>query len=126
MSFLQLGMAHHHERKEKAGTGAPPTGCMAVRVGPEGEEQQRLVVPVAHLSHPLFAELLDEAAAEYGFSQAGPIAIPCGIEHFRRVQDAIDREIGGGAGHHQHHNHHHHHHHHHHYHLPHFAGCFGA
>ncbi|RRT56208.1 hypothetical protein B296_00007510 [Ensete ventricosum] len=117
MSFPQLGMAHHHEKKEKAG--APPRGCMAVRVGPEGQEQQRLLVPVAHLSHPLFAELLDEAAAEYGFSQAGPIAIPCGIEHFRRVQDAIDHEIGGGAG-----NHHHHHHHHHH--LPHFAGCFGA
>ncbi|CAL9077861.1 unnamed protein product, partial [Musa acuminata var. zebrina] len=92
-------------RYEKAATeaGAPPRGCMAVRVGPEGEEQQRFVVPVAHLSHPLFTELLDEAAAEYGFNQAGPIAIPCGIEHFRRVQDAIDREIGGGAGHHHHH-----------------------
>ncbi|KAG6518355.1 hypothetical protein ZIOFF_021830 [Zingiber officinale] len=59
-----LGGGHHEKEVEE---GKPPRkGWMALRVGPEGEEQRRFVVPVACLSHPLFAELLDEAAAEYG------------------------------------------------------------
>ncbi|KAJ8513472.1 hypothetical protein OPV22_003906 [Ensete ventricosum] len=104
------------ERKKRAAAGLPPKGCMAVRVGQEGEEQRRFVVPIAHLSHPLFAEFLDEAAAEYGFSQPGAISIPCGVDYFRHVDDVIDRERAGSAVHHHH--------------LPlrllHFAGCFGA
>ncbi|KAG6521239.1 hypothetical protein ZIOFF_018349 [Zingiber officinale] len=61
-----LGGGHHEKEVEE---GKPPRkGWMALRVGPEGEEQRRFVVPVACLSHPLFAELLDEAAAEYGLS----------------------------------------------------------
>ncbi|RZR79993.1 hypothetical protein BHM03_00005886 [Ensete ventricosum] len=116
--FLHLRMPHlgQRERKKRAAAGLPPKGCMAVRVGQEGEEQRRFVVPIAHLSHPLFAELLDEAAAEYGFSQPGAISIPCGVDYFRHVNDVIDRERAGSAVHHHH--------------LPlrllHFAGCFGA
>ncbi|XP_065004081.1 auxin-responsive protein SAUR32-like [Musa acuminata AAA Group] len=116
--FFQLRMPHmgHRERKERAAAGLPPKGCMAVRVGQEGEEQRRVVVPVAHLSHPLFAEFLEEAKAEYGFSQPGAISIPCGVDHFRHVNDVIDRERGSAAVHHHH--------------LPlrllHFACCFGA
>ncbi|WOK98998.1 auxin-responsive protein SAUR32-like [Canna indica] len=123
-------LRQHHERKEKEADAAtpPPKGCMAVRVGQEGEEQRRFVVPVAYLSHPLFAELLEEAAEEYGFSQRGAIAIPCGVQHFRHVQDVIDRERGSGAvgGLLHHRNHHHQHGQQSHHHFPHLAGCFGA
>ncbi|CAL9089287.1 unnamed protein product [Musa textilis] len=116
--FFRLRMPHlgHRERKERAATGLPPEGCMAVRVGQEGEEQRRFVVPVAHLSHPLFAELLEEAKAEYGFSQPGAICIPCGVDHFRHVNDVIDRERGSAAVHHHHPT----------LRLLHFACCFGA
>ncbi|URE04917.1 hypothetical protein MUK42_20307 [Musa troglodytarum] len=81
---------------------------MAVRVGQEGEELRQFVVPVAYLDHPLFAELLDMAAQEYGFNQKGPIAIPCGVDHFRHVSDVIHSDQGAAAGHR----------------LRHFAACF--
>ncbi|CAL9160531.1 unnamed protein product [Musa hybrid cultivar] len=99
--------------KVKAAAEMPPKGCMAVRVGQEGEEQLRFVVPVAYLDHPLFAELLDTAAQEYGFNHKGPIAIPCGVDHFRHVSDVIHSDQGGAASHHRHR-------------LRHFAACFGA
>ena len=105
----------------------PPKGCMAVRVvgpGGEEEEEERFVVPVGYLKHPLFVALLKAAEEEYGFEQKGAITIPCGVDHFRRVQGIIHHQkhnhhhiSGGAAGHHAHHNNHHH---------FHIAGCFRA
>uniref|UniRef100_A0A0D9WU43 Auxin-responsive protein SAUR32 n=1 Tax=Leersia perrieri TaxID=77586 RepID=A0A0D9WU43_9ORYZ len=121
----------------------PPKGCMAVRVvGPGGvaggdcggagggeEEGERFVVPVGWLKHPLFVGLLKEAEEEYGFEQKGAITIPCGVDHFRRVQGIIHHQKhhhhgsshgsslvsgnGGGHGSSGHHNFH-------------IAGCFRA
>jgi SAUR family protein len=108
---------------------------MAVRVvgpcggggGGEGggeEEEERFVVPVGYLKHPLFVALLKAAEEEYGFEQKGAITIPCGVDHFRRVQGIIHHQKhnvsggGGGAGHHGHHHNNHHH--------FHIAGCFRA
>ncbi|KAH0449029.1 hypothetical protein IEQ34_022829 [Dendrobium chrysotoxum] len=78
-------------------------GCMAIRVGCEGEEKQRFVVPVEYVNHPLFVGLLKEAEKEYGFEQKGPIAIPCHVEEFQQVRGIIDRDgAGHGHGHHHH------------------------
>ncbi|EPS61615.1 auxin-responsive family protein, partial [Genlisea aurea] len=100
-----------------------PRGFVAVTVGrsAEEEQQQRFVIPVAYLNHPLFLQLLEEAEEEYGFSQRGPINIPCLVERFRSVSGLIDLETTS---------HHHHHHHHHNdlrrqHHHPHFL-CFNA
>ncbi|XP_020094038.1 auxin-responsive protein SAUR32-like [Ananas comosus] len=95
-----------------------PRGCVAVRVGAAGESRQRFVVPVGHLSHPLFAAMLAEAKREFGFDQKGAIVIPCRIDHFRRVEEVIHRDIDDGAAaaadlHNEHHHHHHHQQHHH-------------
>ena len=68
-----------------------PKGCLAIKVG-QGEEQQRIMVPVIYLNHPLFAQLLKEAEDEYGFDQQGTISIPCQMEEFKCTQDLIDRE----------------------------------
>ena len=97
------------------GGSMPPKGCMAVRVvGPVGgggaaqAEEERFVVPVGYLKHPLFVGLLKEAEEEYGFQQQGAITIPCGIDNFRRVQGIIDHRQKGGlisGGHHSHHHH---------------------
>ncbi|XP_066377376.1 auxin-responsive protein SAUR32-like [Miscanthus floridulus] len=110
----------------------PPKGCMAVRVvGPAGgggreeeEEEERFVVPVGYLKHPLFVALLKAAEEEYGFEQKGAITIPCGVDHFRRVQGIIHHQRqhhshhgSGGGGHHGHHSSNHH---------FHIAGCFRA
>lgn len=96
-----LQHTQQHNRKEVRDI---PKGCLAILVG-QGEEQQRFVVPVMYLNHPLFMQLLKEAEDEYGFDQKGTINIPCHVEEFRNVQGMIDREKS----------HHHHHHH---------VGCF--
>ncbi|KAK2965526.1 hypothetical protein RJ640_008876 [Escallonia rubra] len=89
-----------------------PKGCLGIRVGVEGEEQQRFVVPVTYVNHPLFMHLLKEADDEYGFHQEGAITLPCHIEEFWHVWSMIDQEE-----------------HHHHYHRRHHQdgiGCFGC
>ncbi|KAE9616021.1 putative small auxin-up RNA [Lupinus albus] len=82
---------HHHHRRQEVVTKNVPKGCLAIKVG-QGEEQQKIMVPVMYLNHPLFAPLLKEAEEEYGFSQQGTITIPCQVEDFMYVQDLIDRE----------------------------------
>ncbi|EEE66355.1 hypothetical protein OsJ_22649 [Oryza sativa Japonica Group] len=69
-------------------------------------EGERFVVPVGYLKHPLFVGLLKEAEEEFGFEQKGAITIPCGVDHFRRVQGIIHHQKhhhggshgAGGAG----------------------------
>lgn len=91
-----------HERKKEI-TRDIPKGCLVIKVGSEGGEKERIVVPVNYLNHPLFAELLKEAEEEYGFAHEGAIVIPCQLEQFRYVQALIDREINSLHHHHQHH-----------------------
>ncbi|KAJ6802354.1 uncharacterized protein M6B38_349030 [Iris pallida] len=106
-------MGHHHNHMlsfKKEGGVLPPKGCMAIRVGQKEEEQERFVVPVVYLNHPLFLGLLKEAEEEYGFEHKGAITIPCQVDHFRQVRGIIDRDRrcgggGGGGGHHPHHFH---------------------
>ncbi|KAJ6359482.1 hypothetical protein OIU76_001082 [Salix suchowensis] len=82
---------HHHDLHGKKEFKDIPKGCLAVLVG-QGEEQQRFVIPVIYINHPLFMELLKEAEEEFGFDQEGPITIPCHVEEFRNVQGMIEEE----------------------------------
>ncbi|KAL4586196.1 hypothetical protein LXL04_010828 [Taraxacum kok-saghyz] len=66
-----------------------PKGCLAVKVGEAGGEQQRFVVPVIYFNHPLFMQLLKVAEEEYGFEQKGTITIPCNVHHFRTIINRI-------------------------------------
>ncbi|PIN22527.1 hypothetical protein CDL12_04762 [Handroanthus impetiginosus] len=95
-SILHL-LHHHHEEKQVVRE--IPKGCLAIKVGGQGEEQERFVVPVIYLNHPLFLQLLKEAEEEYGFDQRGTITIPCHVDDFRFVQRIIHKER-------HHHNHH--------------------
>lgn len=98
---LHLPHHHHHHHEKKQVIRGVPKGCMAIKVGQQGEEQQRFVVPVVYFNHPLFMQLLKEAEEEYGFDQKGAITIPCHVEEFRYVQGKIDRE--NSLRHHHHH-----------------------
>ncbi|XVF72968.1 hypothetical protein PTKIN_Ptkin12aG0163200 [Pterospermum kingtungense] len=89
---LHLPHLHHHHHHGKKQARDVPKGCLAIKVGSEGEEQQRFVVPVMYFNHPLFMQLLKEAEEEYGFDQKGTITIPCHVEEFRNVRGLIDRE----------------------------------
>ncbi|XVF22311.1 hypothetical protein REPUB_Repub12eG0161900 [Reevesia pubescens] len=93
---LHLPHLHHHHHLHshhgKKQVRDVPKGCLAIKVGSQGEEQQRFVVPVMYFNHPLFMQLLKEAEEEYGFDQKGTITIPCHVEEFRNVRGLIDRE----------------------------------
>ena len=51
-----------------AAEGGVPKGYFAVYAG---EESQRFVVPTGYLREPAFRDLMERAAAEFGFTQAG-------------------------------------------------------
>ncbi|XP_009614446.1 protein SMALL AUXIN UP-REGULATED RNA 12-like [Nicotiana tomentosiformis] len=51
-----------------------PSGHMAVTVG---ASCKRFVVRATYLNHPMFKKLLSRAEEEFGFTNSGPLAIPC-------------------------------------------------
>ncbi|GJN12090.1 hypothetical protein PR202_ga30337 [Eleusine coracana subsp. coracana] len=79
-----------------AAAGAVPKGYFAVYVG---EDARRFVVPTSYLRQPAFRELMELAAEEFGFGQAGGLRIPCREEDFEAVVAALEAESrrGGGA-----------------------------
>ncbi|WJX85755.1 hypothetical protein P8452_68161 [Trifolium repens] len=107
-SYRQVQQHHHHHGRTKD----IPKGCVAIKVG-HGEEQQRFIVPLNYLNHPLFVGLLKEAEEEYGFSQQGTIIIPCQLEEFKDILQHMIHidDINNKSIQHQHH---------------HLVGCFRA
>ncbi|KGN44276.1 auxin-responsive protein SAUR71 [Cucumis sativus] len=63
-----------------------PQGHVPVYVG---EEMERFVVSAHLLNHPVFIELLDKSAQEYGYQQKGVLHIPCHVLLFERVLEAL-------------------------------------
>lgn len=51
-----------------------PSGHVAVCVG---ANNRRFIIRASFLNHPVFRKLLAQAEEEYGFTQTGPLAIPC-------------------------------------------------
>lgn len=115
-------LSHHHHHLISFNSfnrrSMPPKGFVTVRVGMEGEEKKRFVVPVDHFKHPMFMAMLAEAEKEFGFEQKGAIVIPCPVDQFKQIEAIIDREIAEASGERHHHGPHHH--------VPYFVGCFGA
>lgn len=65
-----------------------PSGHVAVCVG---VNYTRFVVRTTYLNHPVFQKLLIQAEEEYGFSNHGPLAIPCDEELFEEILRFISR-----------------------------------
>ncbi|XP_062224652.1 auxin-induced protein 15A-like [Phragmites australis] len=66
---------------------AVPKGYFAVYVGAEA---RRFVVPTNYLCQPAFRDLMERAAEEFGFAQAGGIRIPCREEDFEATIAALE------------------------------------
>lgn len=64
-----------------------PKGYLAMCVG---KELKRFVIPMAHLSHPAFGVLLQEAEDEFGFEQEGVLKIPCEVALFEKILKAVE------------------------------------
>ncbi|XP_024967544.1 auxin-responsive protein SAUR71-like isoform X1 [Cynara cardunculus var. scolymus] len=65
---------------------AVPEGHLPVYVG---EEMERFVVSADLLNHPIFINLLNKSAQEYGYEQKGVLRIPCHVLVFERVLEAL-------------------------------------
>ncbi|XP_004291384.1 PREDICTED: auxin-induced protein 6B [Fragaria vesca subsp. vesca] len=71
-----------------------PAGHVAIRVGPYCT---RYVMPASYLNHPVFKKLLVQAEEEYGFTNQGPLAIPCDESLFEEVVRYISRSESAGS-----------------------------
>ncbi|OEL30218.1 hypothetical protein BAE44_0008770 [Dichanthelium oligosanthes] len=69
---------------------AVPKGYFAVYVGAEA---RRFVVPTSYLRQPAFRDLMERAAEEFGFAQAGAIRIPCQEEDFEATVAALEGTV---------------------------------
>ncbi|KAJ1421651.1 Small auxin-up RNA [Sesbania bispinosa] len=70
-----------------------PAGHVAVCVG---TNYKRFVVRATYLNHPIFEKLLVQAEEEYGFSNNGPLAIPCDELLFEEIIRFISRSGSSG------------------------------
>ncbi|KAF3645278.1 putative small nuclear ribonucleoprotein G-like [Capsicum annuum] len=77
--------------EEELSLGSPnsstPTGNLAIYVG---EERERFIVPTSYLSHPLFKILLEKTYNEFGFDQTGGLVVPCSVNAFQEVVNAVE------------------------------------
>ena len=65
-----------------------PKGFLAVYVGEN--QKKRFVVPVSHLNHPSFQDLLRKAEEEFGFNHPmGGLTIPCRVDTFIHVTSCL-------------------------------------
>ncbi|KAK4594680.1 hypothetical protein RGQ29_018393 [Quercus rubra] len=63
-----------------------PEGHVPVYVG---DEMERFVISAELLNHPVFVNLLNKSAQEYGYDQKGALRIPCHVLVFERVLEAL-------------------------------------
>ncbi|KAK9051947.1 hypothetical protein SSX86_028575 [Deinandra increscens subsp. villosa] len=69
-------------------SGDVPAGHVAVCVG---SNFTRFVVRATYLNHPIFQKLLTEAEEEYGFTNIGPLMIPCEESEFENILRFLSR-----------------------------------
>ncbi|KZV47580.1 auxin-induced protein 6B-like [Dorcoceras hygrometricum] len=81
-------------------------GWLAVRVGLEDEEFQRVTIPISYLYHPLFTRLLEKAHDTYGYDASGPLKLPCSVDDFHHLRWRIEKESRNSQRDFHHHHHH--------------------
>ncbi|KAL6963767.1 hypothetical protein U1Q18_034772 [Sarracenia purpurea var. burkii] len=72
-----------------------PAGHVAICVG---NESRRFVVRATYLNHPIFKRLLAEAEEEYGFTNQGPLALPCDESVFEEILRLVSRAESRNSG----------------------------
>lgn len=67
-------------------------GYIPVLVG-EAKEMQKFLVSVEVFKQPIFVDLLEIAAQEFGYKQKGILRIPCDIVSFQQVIEVISKAM---------------------------------
>ncbi|XVF87029.1 hypothetical protein PTKIN_Ptkin18bG0087900 [Pterospermum kingtungense] len=66
-----------------------PHGHFPVCVGMDQTSTRRFIVSAELLRQPIFVELLNRSAQEYGFEQKGVLRIPINVVVFERVLESL-------------------------------------
>ncbi|XWS16078.1 hypothetical protein CRYUN_Cryun34aG0054700 [Craigia yunnanensis] len=66
-----------------------PHGHFPVYVGIDQTTTRRFIVSAEMLRHPIFVELLNRSAQEYGYEQRGVLRIPINVVVFERVLESL-------------------------------------
>lgn len=69
-------------RSEKCSCKRPPKGHFVVYAG---KEQKRFVIPLSFMKKPIFQQLLEKSAEEYGFDYSNGIVLPCDESTFHSL-----------------------------------------
>ena len=81
---------HHKPLKNKSRVAAK--GFFPVYVG---EEKKRFVMKTEMANHAVFKKMLEEAEREYGFSNGGPVLLPCHVDVFYEALSEMEKESSG-------------------------------
>ncbi|GMH03251.1 hypothetical protein Nepgr_005090 [Nepenthes gracilis] len=73
-----------------------PAGHVAICVG---ISFRRFIVRATYLNHPVFKQLLVQAEEEYGFTNQGPLAIPCDESLFEEILRFVGRSDSNSTSH---------------------------
>ncbi|KAL6497267.1 hypothetical protein OROGR_029196 [Orobanche gracilis] len=71
-----------------------PAGCFSVYVGPE---KKRFVIKTELANHHLFRFLLEDAELEYGFTNKGPLLLPCEVDVFVKVLAEMECDVSNNG-----------------------------
>lgn len=74
--------------REKPRKRSARKGFLPVDVG--AAEKQRFMIEVHLVNHPLFQTLLEEVELKYGYSNEGPVSLPCDVDTFHKVLAEIN------------------------------------
>ncbi|XP_015893292.2 auxin-responsive protein SAUR21 [Ziziphus jujuba] len=82
----------HWSAAAKHGASSCRSGHFVVYVGDDEEQgRKRFVVPISYLKHPLFKDLLNKAAEEFGFDHVGGLTVPCDEKDFIDLTSRISK-----------------------------------
>ncbi|KAL6176472.1 hypothetical protein ACLB2K_050557 [Fragaria x ananassa] len=66
-----------------------PSGFLAVYVGPV---RRRFVIPARFVNLPVFVDLLEKTAEEFGFETTGGLVLPCEVSFFKEILRFLEKD----------------------------------
>jgi SAUR family protein len=94
-SYGKISENKCHKKQKDINNKKPPNGCLCVYVG---SERQRFVIKIKIFNHPLFKTFLEDVENEYGYTNDGPLWLPCDVDLFCEALVEIESDDMGFVG----------------------------